>query len=31
MFAQTDDRYNLFYFILDIFMDAKNVKSIELF
>lgn len=31
MFVQTDDRYNLFYFILDIFLEAKNVTSIEFF
>lgn len=31
IFTQTDDRYNLFYFILDIFFNAKNVVSIELF
>ncbi len=31
MFAQTDNRYTLFYFILDVFFEAKNVKTIELF
>lgn len=31
IFTQTDDRYNLFYFILDILLDAKNVTSVELF
>jgi hypothetical protein len=30
MFVQTDERYNLFYFIMDILLEAKNIKSIEL-
>ena len=31
IFAQTEDNYTLFYFILGVFMDADNVKSVELF